>query len=905
MTHSVVARLYFDPYSGLDGLSDEAIIVTDAKSYAAARQAIEAAKAGEIALPLTIVVRSKHFAAGFHDLALLRDLVEITHISPRHDIAGAFGFQLPDNLTDQDLIALGVRNHADLLAVVDSGKIRDFGAFNDALLVKAFQSNVFQSVAQASFDTWFVRAVGLFYSEQTPSSKAWTIDYVRRLVSDRIESVLECFGRTDLLPFIRDLWHRCERGEARPYLDQLAVRCWLGSYSKLARKAVVANLTDEVGSWQEIIGEATVLDALAPWCETLYEQADSPLCDQVERVLTLLFHEDGLIESEDPKEFIRQTSGRFEAEHTAATAQIVRMVLKPPSDTGRKQQRAAFSTYLAQLDSQFTPLVKRSGRSLTAANWIGLLLELSDVVDHLGVGNPSRWDDWLATYELLIRARALKGDLQDTVPTDQREHLADLAALFSALDERLNSAFAGLLTGASDHPRLVLHAARLALEAVAMGAKVVLLVLDALDWQLWRHLRSAFAKEGFVIEGDDAGVAMLPSITEFSRRAIFAGLSPSTLSRFVDDIYGTEVLPQEEAKTLARALGYLGRIDQLKPLRDSKHVQYLAGELVYASGGLRELRRALELDAKCYALVYSELDAHIHVSKLEEPGLRSSARQWLSDLVDQVVQGIRQNPSLRDQSNLKIIITSDHGFLNVSEQTQAELDRSLTAFLDLERHGRLAIVRVRDPDASASGVSVRQLVESFCSKHPAAWHVVWREQEEQYGLAGASPSEGEVVAWLMPRLLQYVSKGKGNYVHGGLSMYEMIVPLAVLTTGQLEVEAPAITLTGQLSSEEESLLSIAVLNNNNQPLREVVIEIPDLDLSGLHARDIGPGSVERLDVVITPAKSGEITVRVVLEGEIGGTRRRFLETRTLTVSPGRRERMRQSTRRTLSDEDSW
>ena len=77
MSHSVLIKLCFDQYAGIKGVDDEAIVVTDARFYATARQAIEKLKAGERPAPLTIVVRSRHFLAGFCDLDLLGDLVQV------------------------------------------------------------------------------------------------------------------------------------------------------------------------------------------------------------------------------------------------------------------------------------------------------------------------------------------------------------------------------------------------------------------------------------------------------------------------------------------------------------------------------------------------------------------------------------------------------------------------------------------------------------------------------------------------------------------------------------------------------------------------------------------------------------------------------------------------------------
>jgi hypothetical protein len=805
---------------------------------------------------------------------------------------------------------LGVESPADLLAAADPQGIRDQLSLEDALLVKAFGSRVFRIDTVFDFDDWFKDLIAQLYSEEAAFKRGWSVAYVQHLVRERTRAILERFGKENLLTFVTGVVQRNARCEAQAYLNQLAVRYWLRNYPKLARKAVTDNLTDRVGQWQDVEGETAILDALAPWCEPFYSQTENPLIERLEQVLTLLLDEGDLIEEQDVGRYIQRTSGRFAAEYNAAQVRLGKLLFEQHNIGTAWEQRSRFSEYSAQLDSHFLPLFQRTGQPAKRVSWVNVLLEFSDVIRHLDEAAPSHWPDWLATYELLITARRLKREAQEVVPTSYTAQLENQAALFSALDERLNSKFADWLLGeypqlvssGVHHPPLVMNAARMALDSVAKGSRVILLVLDALDWELWRHLRSTLARQGFVVQGNEAGLAMVPTITEFSRRAIFGGLPPRSLANFVDDIYGTDISPQEEAKTLARALGYLGHIDQLKALPDNKHIQYLAGKLVYVNGSEKDFRQALKLDARCYAFVYAEIDSHIHDSKLAESELKKTVRQWLEHLVGEILKGIRQSPSLREAADLSIIVASDHGFLNVSEQGQAQFEKPLRAFLDLERHGRLAIVRVKGEGDKAS---VLQAVREFHNRHFAAWHVIWREQSEQFALAEFSPSEGEVVAWFMPRLLQYVSRGKGNYVHGGLSMYETIVPITILSRGKLELEAPVITLTGQLVSEEESALSIAVLNQNEQPLQDIVIDIPELGLRGCQAGNVEPGNVGKLIVPVVPPRSGDIPVQVVLDGEIGGVRKRFEETRILAVQPGRRERMRLSTRRTFGEEDEW
>lgn len=911
MGDAILIRLYHDQFGALQELDDQSTVVTDLASFVAARRAIEALKAGELPAPLTIVVRSAHFAGGFHDLDVMGTLVAVTRISPRQTIAQALNIPVPSVFTNDDLISVGILGPADILSSVGQLEIRDETALEDALLARAFGSWAFASDGLSDFEGWFRELIGLACSGDCGVSAAWGVRPFRELARQRARASLERFGHTGIWPFVSDLVSRATSGDARPYLHQLVVRYWLASYPKLGRKAVVDNMPDQVGQWTEVPNEGEVLGALASWGDALYRQLDHALCERVEQVLGLLLESDELIEAPDPLRFIERTSGRFVSEYEAVQARVGNSLFSS-MQVGASDERATLLGYLARINAHFSPFLDKLGQPAANLMWVEPLFELGDLVRHLDASSPRRWRDWVATYDLLIRTKALRKTLVGAVPLAFHEEWSDLDAQCLQLDERVNSRFGdwlmeiypALLTGAVDEPRLVMNGARMALDRIASGERVILLVLDGLDWELWRSLRGDLRAAGFVVQGEEAGLAILPSITEFSRRAVFGGLSPRDLATFVDDIYGTEIRPREEARTLARALGYLGRMDQLKPLAENRHVQVLEGELVYANGSSADLRYALTLDARCYALVYTEIDAHIHVSRLDEMQLKDSARTWLADLVDDISQGIQSNHTLREESSLRLIVTSDHGFVDVSSQAQARLDSSVRGHLDLERHGRLAILRSNAEEA-LDEQKLMQAAKEFVSENSLEWHAIWRDQAAQYGLAESSPSEGRVIAWLMPRSLSYITRGKGHYVHGGLSLYEMIVPLVELMRGELGIEGPAVTLSGRLASEEQGTLLIAVLNRGGRSLEDLSLSIPELGVGRLHVGSIGPGEMRRLDMMVVAPRSGDLQVRVLMEGESGSTKVRFEDERVLAIEPGRRERMRRSTRRTFADDEEW
>ena len=94
-------------------------------------------------------------------------------------------------------------------------------------------------------------------------------------------------------------------------------------------------------------------------------------------------------------------------------------------------------------------------------------------------------------------------------------------------------------------------------------------------------------------------------------------------------------------------------------------------------------------------------------------------------------------------------------------------------------------------------------------------------------------------------------------------------------------------------------LSLALRRTGRQPAADLHERAIECWLAG----DLGSDELKKLDLSVTPSKSGNLAVLVVLEGKMGGISKRFEEKRLLTVQPGRRERMLKSTRRTFDDED--
>jgi hypothetical protein len=129
------------------------------------------------------------------------------------------------------------------------------------------------------------------------------------------------------------------------------------------------------------------------------------------------------------------------------------------------------------------------------------------------------------------------------------------------------------------------------------------------------------------------------------------------------------------------------------------------------------------------------------------------------------------------------------------------------------------------------------------------------------------------------------------------------VPIAVLHKGEPTIQGPITSLTGDLSSEQESKLTVTILNSNTVPLEKTMLRIPELGADELLLGTVGPNETRSVEITIVPPMSGDVSVQVTIRAEVAGTLRQFSDARVLSVKPGQRERMRRSTRRTLDDEE--
>lgn len=288
------------------------------------------------------------------------------------------------------------------------------------------------------------------------------------------------------------------------------------------------------------------------------------------------------------------------------------------------------------------------------------------------------------------------------------------------------------------------------------GKKVCLLILDCMRYDHFRtllpDLRNLFDVS------IDASMALIPSATPYSRNAIFSGMLPNAFcEKYPEQI---EALQQEKGVNRFEET-YLK--DQLKANgMDSVNLHYQKIWKV-SEGNKYQSRVGDYLETDLMALVVNFIDILAHARSEsdvlqemvpDESGYRSSVKTWFKNSwLLKVLKTLKE-------AGFTIILTSDHGSIRVGKGVLVGADKE-----------------------TSSGIRYKMGRNLNCSEKNA---LIIRNPKE-YGLPDLVHQTNYLIAkddayFLYPNQQhRYEQKIKDSFQHGGISMDELLVPLAVLT----------------------------------------------------------------------------------------------------------------------------
>ena len=286
---------------------------------------------------------------------------------------------------------------------------------------------------------------------------------------------------------------------------------------------------------------------------------------------------------------------------------------------------------------------------------------------------------------------------------------------------------------------------------------VVFLLLDNMRFDQWKVIEP-FITEHYRVEEEDFFYSILPTTTQYSRNAIFAGLMPGEIQKkfpkwWVHDFeegsknqFEAELMEQQLQRLVRKEV----RFEYVKVTNSTQSSQLPANALNYLNNDLTVIVYNL-LDILSH--LRNESDVFKELSR-DERAYRSLTRSWF------------ENSSLREllrklsEREVHVVVTTDHGTIRVNTPSKVVGDRETTTNLRYKmgrnlRYEDSDVLAIRDPD------DVMLPRPNVSSSYIFAKEDVYFLYPNNYG--------------------KFLHQYKDTFQHGGISLEEMICPVVQLS----------------------------------------------------------------------------------------------------------------------------
>ncbi|MCC7222126.1 MAG: PglZ domain-containing protein [Chitinophagales bacterium] len=395
-------------------------------------------------------------------------------------------------------------------------------------------------------------------------------------------------------------------------------------------------------------------------------------------------------------------------------------------------------------------------RLVSEATTQGYQQEFRHIISAIQMGLDHQ--EWVEMYKKLVYwelelENALTLDMQEVLAMQKKEANTEFFKF-------INKNYINWIQGRTDAPTMSHNLFRdKILPALDPDPQVsnFIVLIDNLRYDQWKIIQPILS-EAFRFVSEDAFYSILPTSTHYSRNAIFAGMMPAEIEKRFPTMWLND--SDEGGKNLYES-DFLSA--QLKTLRfEGKHsytkiTNHQDGQSLVDS--VHNL-----LNNRLNVIVYNFVDMLSHArTEMEvlkelasdERAYRSITRSWFTHSpLWQALRRIEDKP-------INLIITTDHGTVRVQQPSKVIGDRNTTANLRY-KHGK---------NLQYTPKEVLEIKRPADAKLPAP------------NVSSTFIFAREDLFFVYPNNYNhYVQFYKNTFQHGGVSLEEMIVPIARFTS---------------------------------------------------------------------------------------------------------------------------
>ena len=366
------------------------------------------------------------------------------------------------------------------------------------------------------------------------------------------------------------------------------------------------------------------------------------------------------------------------------------------------------------------------------------------------------WAEWVDVYKKLVYWELeLDKSKDESMMEILKMQKAEANKLYGKFIE---NNYIGWLNGKSQNPPLFSHTIFKAKVAPLLekDETIFVVLIDNLRYDQWKIIQPIIS-DYFKVDSEDLYSSILPTATQYARNAFFAGLMPSEIEKRFPNMWLND--EQEGGKNLHEEELL---VEQLKRL--GKEVKHSYNKITnHAAGKKLSENMGNLMQNKLNVIVYNFVDMLSHArTEMEvireladdEKAYRSITLSWfehspLHDILKQIAA-----------KKCKLVITTDHGTIKVTEPTKVVGEKNLNTNLRYKQGKTMEYVK-------KEVFEVRTPADAFLPKQHVSTAFVFAKEAKFF----AYPNNFNY----------YVNYYRNTFQHGGISLEEMVIPFITLS----------------------------------------------------------------------------------------------------------------------------